>query len=71
VFSAPQRRRSLSLIPPWLRFSGTTIYARGRWQKWARVATPLGGAARGWPAPHGGVGPLLLLSLLLATFVFW
>jgi hypothetical protein len=25
---------------------GTTIYARGRWQKWARVATPLGGAAR-------------------------
>jgi hypothetical protein len=40
-----------------------TIYARGWWQKWARVATPLGGAARGWPAPPSGVGPLLLLSL--------
>jgi hypothetical protein len=36
---------------------GTTIYVRGHWQKWARVATPLGGAARGWPAPPGGVGP--------------
>jgi hypothetical protein len=23
------------------------IYARGRWQKWARVATPVGGVARG------------------------
>jgi hypothetical protein len=33
------------------------IYARGRWQKWARVATPLGGAARAWPVPPGGVGP--------------
>jgi hypothetical protein len=40
-----------------------TIYVRGRWQKWVRVATPLGVAARGWPAPPGGVGPLLLLSL--------
>jgi hypothetical protein len=39
------------------------IYVRGQWQKWARVATPLGGAARGWPAPPGGVSPLLLLSL--------
>jgi hypothetical protein len=29
VFSAPQRWRCLSLIPPRLRFSGTTIYARG------------------------------------------
>jgi hypothetical protein len=30
VFSAPQRRRSLSLIPPLgVRFSGTTIYMRG------------------------------------------
>jgi hypothetical protein len=47
VFSAPQRRRCLSLIPPRLRFLGTTIYARGRWQKWARVASPQGGAARG------------------------
>jgi hypothetical protein len=28
VFSAPQRRRCLSLIPPRLRFLGTTIYAR-------------------------------------------
>jgi hypothetical protein len=48
-------------IPPFcLRFSGTTIYTRGRRQKWARVATPLGGAARGWPAPPSGVGPWLL-----------
>jgi hypothetical protein len=32
VFSAPQRWRCLSLIPPsQLRFSGTIIYARGRW----------------------------------------
>jgi hypothetical protein len=63
VFSAPQRWRCLSLIPPRLRFSGTTIYMRGRWQKWARVASPQGGATRGWPMPPGGVGPLLLLSL--------
>jgi hypothetical protein len=40
VFSAPQRRWCLSLIPFLLRFSGTTIYARGRWQEWARVASP-------------------------------
>jgi hypothetical protein len=40
-----------------------TIYARGQWQKWARVVTPLGGAARGWPVPPGGVGLLLLISL--------
>jgi hypothetical protein len=39
------------------------MYGRGQWQKWARVATPLGGVARGWPAPPGGVAPLLLLSL--------
>jgi hypothetical protein len=33
VFSAPQRRRCLSLMPPpSLTFSGTTIYVRGRWQ---------------------------------------
>jgi hypothetical protein len=32
VFSALQRRRCLSLSPPSLRFLGTTIYARGRWQ---------------------------------------
>jgi hypothetical protein len=30
---------------------------------WARVATPLGGAAKAWPAPPGGVGPWLLPSL--------
>jgi hypothetical protein len=39
------------------------IYARGHWQKWARVATPLGGVAKGWPALPGGVGPRLLPSL--------
>jgi hypothetical protein len=54
---------SISESPPRLRFLGTTIYAKGRWQKWARVASPQGGAARGWPAPPGGVAPLLLLSL--------
>jgi hypothetical protein len=32
VFSTPQRQRHLSLMPPSLRFSGMTIYARGRWQ---------------------------------------
>jgi hypothetical protein len=63
MFSALQRQRHLSLIPLCLRFSGMTIYARGRWQKWARVATPLGDVARGWPAPPGGVGPLLLVLL--------
>jgi hypothetical protein len=39
VFSASQRRRCLSLNPPWLRFSGTIKYAKGRNLKWARVAT--------------------------------
>jgi hypothetical protein len=67
--SALQRWQSLSLIPLWgLRFLGTTIYARGRWQNWARMATPLGGAARGWPAPPGGVGPWLLPSLSPAGY---
>jgi hypothetical protein len=28
--------------PPRLRFSGMTIYVRGRCQKWARVASPQG-----------------------------
>jgi hypothetical protein len=27
------------------------------------VATPLGGVAKAWPAPPGGVGPWLLNSL--------
>jgi hypothetical protein len=39
-----------------------TIYARGRWLEWARVASPHGGVARGGPAPPGGVAHLLLLS---------
>jgi hypothetical protein len=29
---------SISDPPPSLRFLGTTIYTRGRWQKWVRVA---------------------------------
>jgi hypothetical protein len=45
-----------------------TIYARGRRQKWARVATPLGGAARAWPAPPGGVGSRLLPSLSPSSY---
>jgi hypothetical protein len=35
---------------------------RGRWKKWARVASPQAGAARGGPAPPGGEPALLLLS---------
>jgi hypothetical protein len=63
VFSAPQRRRCLSLSPPpWLRFLGTMKYTKGQWQKWARVASPQASAARGGPAPPGGEPALLLLS---------
>jgi hypothetical protein len=63
VFRPAKVAESISDPPSSLRFSGTTIYARGRWQKWARVATPLGGAAGGWATPPGGVGPWLLPSL--------
>jgi hypothetical protein len=62
VFSASQRRRCLSLSPPSLRFSRTTIYMKGRWQKWARVASPQVGMARGGPAPPGGEPAQWLLS---------
>jgi hypothetical protein len=72
VFSAPQRRRCLSLSPPLLRFSGTTKYARGN-----------GSSGPGWPhhrPTRPGVGPCPLVVsppycssrlLLLATFIFW
>jgi hypothetical protein len=63
VFRPVEAAVSISDPPSGLRFSGATIYARGRWQKWARVATPLVGMARGWPVPPGGVGPWLLPSL--------
>jgi hypothetical protein len=63
VFHPAEAVESISDPPSRPRFSGMTIYARGRWEKWARVATLLGGIARGWPAPPGGVGPLQLLSL--------
>jgi hypothetical protein len=63
VFRPAEAAESISEVPSCLRFSGMTIYVRRRWQKWARVATPLGGAARGWPAPPGGVGRWLLPSL--------
>jgi hypothetical protein len=53
---------SISEPPPWLRFSGMMIYMKGRWQWWARVATPQAGAARCGPAPPGGVTTLWLLS---------
>jgi hypothetical protein len=62
VFCLAEAMESIS-DPPYLRFSRMTIYARGHWQKWSRVATPLGGAARVWPVPPGGVGPWLLPSL--------
>jgi hypothetical protein len=32
------------------------------------VATPLGGAARGWPVPPGDVGPRLLPSLSPSSY---
>jgi hypothetical protein len=38
------------------------MYTRGHWKRWARVATPLGGAAWGWPTPPSGVGPWPLTS---------
>jgi hypothetical protein len=45
VFSIPQRRRSLfAFLLPVLTF-GETIYAKERWQKWARAATPPGDVA--------------------------
>jgi hypothetical protein len=41
VFFCPaEAAESISDLPSRLRFSGTTIYARERWQKWARVASP-------------------------------
>jgi hypothetical protein len=68
VFRPAEAAESISDPPSGLRFSGTTIYARGRWQKWARVATPLGGAAKGWPTPPGGVCPWLLPSLSPSSY---
>jgi hypothetical protein len=45
--------------PPWLRFSGTMMYAKGRGQKWARApthypSTPQLGALQAivWPLHH-------------------
>jgi hypothetical protein len=46
VFRPAEAAESISDSPLGLRFSGMTIYARERSQKWARVATPLGGTAR-------------------------
>jgi hypothetical protein len=43
IFCPAEAAESIS-DPPHLRFLGTTIYVRGRWQRWARGATPLGGA---------------------------
>jgi hypothetical protein len=63
VFRPAETAVSISEPPPSLRFSGTTIYAKGRWQKWARVASPQAGAARGGPTPPGGEPTLRLLSL--------
>jgi hypothetical protein len=63
VFRPAEAAKSISDPPFRLRFSGMTIYTRRSWQKWARVATPLGGVARGWLMPPGGVGPWLLPSL--------
>jgi hypothetical protein len=63
VFRPVEAAEFISDPPSGLRFSRMKIYARGRWQKWARVATPLAGATRGLAAPPGGVGPWLLPSL--------
>jgi hypothetical protein len=40
IFRPTEAAVFISDSPPCLRFLGTTIYARGRWQKWARVASP-------------------------------
>jgi hypothetical protein len=68
VFRPTEAAESISDHPSSLRFLGTSIHARGRWQKWARVATPLGGATKVWPAPPGGVCPWLLPSLSLSGY---
>jgi hypothetical protein len=48
--------------PPSLRFLGTMKYAKGQWQRLARVASPQADAARGGPAPPSGEPVLLLVS---------
>jgi hypothetical protein len=45
VFLPAEAVESISDPPFGLRFSGTMIYARGCWQRWARAVTPLGGVA--------------------------
>jgi hypothetical protein len=62
VFRPAEAAVSISEPPHSLRFSGTMKYAKGRWQKWARVASPQAGTARGGPAPRSGEPALLLLS---------
>jgi hypothetical protein len=44
VFRPAEAVESIS-NPPYLRFSRTTIYTRGHWQRWARAVTSLGGAS--------------------------
>jgi hypothetical protein len=43
-------------------------YAKGQWQKWARVATQQAGAARGQAAPPVCVPALWLLSTAPSGF---
>jgi hypothetical protein len=45
VFRPAEAAESISDPPSSLRFLGTMIYVRGHWQRWAKAATPLGGAA--------------------------
>jgi hypothetical protein len=40
VFCPAEATVSISEAPPSLRFSGMMKYVKGRWQKWARVASP-------------------------------
>jgi hypothetical protein len=61
VFRPAEAAVSLS-EPPRLRFLGTMKYAKGRWQKWARVATQQAGAARGQAMPPVCVPAPWLLS---------
>jgi hypothetical protein len=63
VFRPAEAVMSNSEPPPQLRFSGTIMYAKGRWQRWARGASPQAGAARGGPAPPVGEPTLWLPSL--------
>jgi hypothetical protein len=61
VFCPAEAAVSIS-EPPQLRFLGMMKYMKGRWQKWARVATQQASVARGQAAPPVCEPALWLLS---------